>query len=167
MTRRSAAALFVAPVLGFGLLAGWMTGGPAQAAGFPGAFSTVAAADGLRQSVIVPGAPLSANVVDVGAPSVQAAVDSLGNSRAFASLPYPGDTAAMGSGLVRTLSGAPVPDYPLYVHSSDPIVPKQEVVAGPYAISAESSAAASKATATGGLAAPGPAAVGLVRSDAS
>ena len=167
MSRRRAVALAVAAVLGLMLGAGWMTGGPAEAAGFPGVFSTVAAADGLRQSVIMPGAPLTATVVDLGAPSVQAAVDSLGSSRAFASLPYPGETLATGSGLVRTLSGAPVPDYPFYVQSSHPIVPEQEVAAGPYRIKAQSSESASKATATGGLAAPGSAAVGLVRADAS
>ena len=168
MTRRLGVALASAVVVtALASAAGWLTGGPAQAAAFPGAFSTSAAADGLRQSMIVPGAPLTTSVVDVGAPSVQASLDSLGSSRAFASLPYPGETLATSSGLARTLSGLPVPDYPFYVHSSHPIVPQQEVATGPYRIRAESSEAASKATATGGPAVPDTAAVGFVRTDAS
>jgi hypothetical protein len=141
---------------------------PASASGFGGNFSAVAAADGVRVTVIVPHSGLSNEVADSGGPSVQARVDSLGTSKAFASFPYPGDTVANMPGLVRTLSGGvPVPDLPFFVQSDHPIVPKQEAGTGPYVLRAESDGQRSAATASAGLASDGIGALGLVRSDAS
>jgi hypothetical protein len=139
----------------------------ASAAGFGGSFSALAAADGVRVTVIVPNGGLADEVVDGGGPSAQARIDSLGTSKAFASFPYPGDTVANSPGLVRTLSGAPVPDPPFFVQSDHPIVPKQETGSGPYLLRAESSDSGSTATASVGLAAEGTGALGLVRSDAA
>ena len=139
----------------------------ASAAGFGGSFSALAAADGVRVTVIVPHGGLADEVVDGGGPSAQARIDSLGTSKAFASFPYPGDTVANSPGLVRTLSGAPVPDPPFFVQSDHPIVPKQETGSGPYVLRAESSDGGSTATASVGLAAEGTGALGLVRSDAA
>jgi hypothetical protein len=140
----------------------------ASATGFGGSFSALAAADGVRVTVTVPDSGLTDEVVDGGGPSVQARIDSLGTSKAFASFPYPGDTVANLPGLVRTLSGGvPVPDLPFFVQSDDPIVPKQEAGTGPYVLRAQSEATQSAATASVGLASEGIGALGLARSEAT
>lgn len=53
-------------------------------------------------------------------PTSQAHLSSLGQSDAFASFPYPGDTVVGLPGLARAaiLPGVPIPDYPFYVKSS-------------------------------------------------
>ena len=142
--------------------------GSAAATGFGGSFSALAAADGVRVTVTVPHSGLTNEVADGGGPSVQARVDSLGTSKAFASFPYPGDTVANLPGLVRTLSGGvPVPDLPFFVQSDHPIVPKQEAGTGPYLLRAQSEASRSAATASVGLASEGIGALGLARSEAT
>jgi hypothetical protein len=142
--------------------------GMASATGFGGTFSAVASADGVRVTVTMPHSALSNEVADGGGPSVQARIDSLGTSKAFASFPYPGDTAANAPGLVRTLSGGvPVPDLPFFVQSDHPIVPKQEAGTGPYLLRAQSEASRSAATASVGLASEGIGALGLARSEAT
>ncbi len=164
---RSSAVLGALTLTTLALSAGFGSG-PASAAGFGSSFAALAAADGVRVTVIVPNGGLADEIVDAGGPSVQARMDSLGTSKAFASFPYPGDTVANLPGLVRTLSGGvPVPDLPFFVQSDHPIVPKQEAGTGPYVLRAESSDSTSTGTASVGLAAEGTGALGLARSDAA
>ena len=140
---------------------------PAGAAGFAGSYFASAVADGVRLTFIAPSASLSDTAADVGGPSAQATLDSLGTSRAFGSFPYPGETVVTSTGLVRTLSGAPTPDYPLYANSDYPIVTKQEVGSGIFALRAESAERRAAGFASVGLAVEGAGTLGLVRSVAT
>ena len=149
------------------LVAGVLPGGFAGAEPFVGSYAASANADGVRLTFIAPKASLSDTAADVGGPSAQATLDSIGTSRSFASFPYPGETAVTSTGLVRTLSGVPVPDYPLYANADYPIVPSREVGSGIFALKAESAARRSAAVASVGLAVEGAGTLGLVRSTAS
>jgi len=164
---RRGAAVHAASLLLPAAILGPFLGPLARAGAEATSFDALAAADGIRTSLIAPHAAVTDTIVDLGGPSTQAKLDSIGESRAFASFPYPGEFDVTVPGLVRGLEGVPVPDYPLYVSSSDPTVPKQEMGSGPYAINAESSRGASSATATVGAESPGEAALGLSRSDAA
>ena len=139
----------------------------AGATGFAGSYFASAVADGVRLTFIAPSASLSDTAADVGGPSAQATLDSLGTSRAFGSFPYPGETVVTSTGLVRTLSGAPAPDYPLYANSDYPIVKKQDVGSGIFALRAESGERRSAGSASVGLAVEGAGTLGLVRSVAT
>jgi hypothetical protein len=139
----------------------------AEAAGFVGSYFASAIADGVRLTFIAPSASLSDTAADVGGPSAQASLDSLGTSRAFGSFPYPGETIVTSTGLVRTLSGAPTPDYPLYANSDYPIVTKQEIGSGIFALRAESGERRAAGSASVGLAVEGAGTLGLVRSVAT
>jgi hypothetical protein len=139
----------------------------AGAAGFAGSYFASAVADGVRLTFIAPSASLSDTAADVAGPSAQATLDSLGTSRAFGSFPYPGETVVTSTGLVRTLSGAPTPDYPLYANSDYPIVTKQEVGSGIFALRAESAERRAAGFASVGLAVEGAGTLGLVRSVAT
>jgi hypothetical protein len=139
----------------------------AGAAGFAGSYFASAVADGVRLTFIAPSASLSDTAADVGGPSAQATLDSLGTSRAFGSFPYPGETAVTSTGLVRTLSGVPAPDYPLYANSDYPIVTQQEIGSGIFALRAESGERRAAGSASVGLAVEGAGTLGLVRSVAT
>lgn len=139
----------------------------AGAGGFSGTYSAVAGADGLRITLVQPGITLTKTLVDLGGPATQSSVNSLGESRAFASFPYPGDTAIAAPGLLRGAGNIPAPAYPLYVGSDNPAVPKQEAGDGPYRLQAESTDAASKALANVGLRIEGLGDLGLSRSESS
>jgi hypothetical protein len=154
-------------VVSSALVAAVLPAGSAGAEAFVGSYAASANADGVRLTFIAPKASLSDTVADVGGPSAQATMDSIGTSRAFASFPYPGETAVTSTGLVRTLSGVPVPDYPLYASSDHPIVPSREIGSGIFALKAESAARRSAAVASVGLAVEGAGTLGLVRSTAS
>ena len=135
-------------VAGALLVAGPVAASVRPAAGegrFSGTFSALAAADGVRVTLFQPGVTLTKTLVDLGGPAAQAALNSLGESRAFASFPYPGDTAVAAPGLLRGAGNIPAPAYPLYVASDNPAVPRQEAGDGPYALRAESTDSASKA----------------------
>ncbi len=165
MTHRRGARLVGGAAAAIITVAAGLGADPATAAGFGANYSVVAAADGMRVTVVMPGGPLSDDVVDIGGPSARAQLDSLGTSKAFASFPYPGDTIANSPGLVRTASGLPLPDPPSYVQSDHPIVPTQETSVGPYLLRAESDDHHSAATAAIGMAADERGAAGLVCSD--
>jgi len=139
----------------------------AGAGGFAGTFSAIAGADGVRVTLVQPGITLTKTLVDFGGPATQSSVNSLGESRAFASFPYPGDTAIAAPGLLRGAGNIPAPAYPLYVGSDNPAVPKQEAGDGPYRLQAESTDAASKALANVGLRIEGLGDLGLSRSESS
>ena len=149
------------------LVVAMLPGGPAGAEPFVGSYAASANADGVRLTFIAPKASLSDTAADVAGPSAQATLDSIGTSRSFASFPYPGETAVTSTGLVRTLSGVPVPDYPLYANADYPIVPSREIGSGIFALKAESAARRAAAVASVGLAVEGAGTLGLVRSTAS
>ncbi|MEW6471230.1 MAG: hypothetical protein AB1679_03080 [Actinomycetota bacterium] len=153
-------------VLALGPVAGWV----APAAGesrFSGTFAGLAAADGVRVTLVQPGVTLTKTLVDLGGPSAQAAVNSLGESRAFASFPYPGDTVAGAHGLLRGAGNIPAPAYPLYISSDHPAAPQAEAGDGPYRLQAQSTEAASKSLANVGLRIEGLGDLGLSRSESS
>jgi hypothetical protein len=121
---------------------------PAQ----PSSYEAVASAEGFRFSFGAPGFVAVDTFIDGGGPVSQSVIDGLGNSRAFASLPYPGDLAITGPGLVAGLTGLPSPPpYPFYVSSSHPTTPEGKMAQPGYELHANSAESSSKAsTMTGG-----------------
>lgn len=136
-SRRGWGAAALAGLLG-AALAGAAPSGPAGAAPLV-SFKAVANADGMRQSVVRPDAPLDEHVVDASVPSAQAVVDGLGNSEAYGSFLYPGGSAISGPGLLSGVIGQSLPGYPLYASSTDPSTPKGNASRGPVTITADSS----------------------------
>ncbi|MGH8998863.1 MAG: hypothetical protein ACRDY7_05675, partial [Acidimicrobiia bacterium] len=141
----------------------------AGAAGFAGTFKSLAAADGVRATLIMPGVTVTKSLVDIGAPSAQATLNSLGESRAFASIPYPGDTAVTAPGTVAgaTTGDVNLPNYPLYAFSDHPARPEHEVGDGPLAMRAASNQTSSAGEASAGLRSPGIGELALSRASAS
>ncbi|HVW32106.1 MAG TPA: hypothetical protein VHL53_06170, partial [Acidimicrobiia bacterium] len=148
-----------------GPVAAWPVRPAAGEGRFSGTFSAVAAADAVRVTLVQPGVTLTKTLVDLGGPSAQSSVNSLGESRAFASYPYPGDTVIATPGLLRGAGNIPAPAYPLYAASDYPAVPEDEAGDGPYALRAQSSDATSESTATVGLRIDGLGDLGLSRSE--
>ena len=151
-----------------GLLAAAVLGASANVAGSeeapaqPASYEAVASAEGFRVSFGAPGFVAVDTFVDGGGPVSQSVIDGLGNSRAFASLPYPGDLAITGPGLVAGLTGLPSPPpYPFYASSSHPTTPEAKVAQPGYELAATSAEQASKgSTTTGGGSADGKSAIG-------
>jgi hypothetical protein len=115
------------------------------------AFEAIASADGVRIGLNVPGAPLSSNVFDGGAPVVQAKVDGLGNSNALAAMPYPGELATTGPSLVFPLIGLPAPPaFPLIAASQYPNRAEGKVSDGAVELLAKSDQFTSSADGRGG-----------------
>jgi hypothetical protein len=165
--RRTIALLGIPAVMA--VVAGPLSLAARGADGFNGTFGAVAAADAVRATWIVPHAPASDTVLDVGGPSAQAALDSIGGSQAFASFPYPGENAVTAPALIAGASGGKLnlPAYPFWVGSTYPVSPKAESGSGPYAIKAESTDTSSTASASAGLSSNGQGSLGLARSAAS
>jgi hypothetical protein len=106
------------------LVAGASTGAAAESAPEE-ACSVVAAVRGLNVMVTADNNVLLAAPTGVAVPAVEACVDhGLGESRSFASSPYPGENGHSLSNLVlssiRNETGTPVPNYPAYASSSYP-----------------------------------------------
>ena len=144
-----------------------LTAQPALPAPQPdGAFVGIAAADGVRVTIGMPGFAAVRDFVDAGGPTAQANVDSFGTSVGFAAWPNPGDVAIASSGLAKAV-GFPVdiPPYPFYVSSSYPTQPEATTGNGPYALKATSTELTSTASAQSG--ADGDTRAGLTRSTAS
>lgn len=123
----------------------------------PSVFRASAAADGVRVTVSAPGFLVAETLADGGAPVAQAVVDGLGTSRAFASLPYPGEAVLTTPSLLATSGGLPAPPaYPFVASSVFPATPESTVDGPGHRLSATSEAAGSSALATagGGPAAP-------------
>lgn len=94
-------------------------------------FASTASAFGARMIMRIPDAPLTPTPVDVGGPVAQGMLDSVGNMRGLAAMPYPGDLVLTGPGLAAgfiatTPLGEPIsklpalpalPGYPFYVQS--------------------------------------------------
>lgn len=115
-----------------------------------GAFSGTASADGIRVGLAIPNFLIIENFVDGGGPSAQATLDSLGTSKAFASLPYPGETAVALPGLVGTLTGKSIPGYPFYVATTSPTTPDSHADQPGYHLGSHSDASSSAASAQAG-----------------
>ncbi|MDQ1504000.1 MAG: hypothetical protein QOD57_1727 [Actinomycetota bacterium] len=124
-----------------------------QAAGADdsGAFSAIASASSFRVLFGSPGRFAVDYYIDGGAPVAQAVVNGLGTSTAFASAPYPGETAVAGPGLVAGFTGLPNPgNYPLYVATSYPSKTDNNAGMVGYDLKAHSEEASSTATAASG-----------------
>lgn len=115
-------ALSLAAVLGGGALL--VSGGTAQADVEDITFDAITSAYGVEFRLTNPSIPTGIPIEGSG-PTSQAELNSLPQSAAFASLPYPGDTGANITGPVKAISGLPVPDYPLYIQSSNGSPPPQ------------------------------------------
>ncbi len=110
-----------------------------------GTYAGKASADGVRATVALRDYLIIEDFVDGGGPTAQAALDSLGESTAYSSLPYPGATGVALPGLISTLSGKSVPSYPFYVTSQNPSNPTETVRQPGYLMHAESAAERSAA----------------------
>ena len=124
----------------------------ASAAGAATSFSARRRAEGVRISTFAGGAPVTNDPADFGSPVAQAVLDSLGTSRAYASVLYPGDLLVSVPGLIAGVSNGQLtpPSYPLIAASDRETAPEEEV-AGPGAtMRASSSATRSLATTMAG-----------------
>ena len=93
-------------------------------------FEAIAAADGLRIELTTPSLLVS-NLFDGGVPVAQATANGSGQSRAFAAVPYPGDTPLTLPGLLLPILGLPsLPAYPLIATSSHSVQPESSVELG-------------------------------------
>ncbi|HWE65087.1 MAG TPA: hypothetical protein VG298_00440 [Acidimicrobiales bacterium] len=125
------------------------TSASSAGAGF-GTFNALGRSDGLSIEVDDPSAPIVSNgqLIFASDSSSQAQLDSLGQSQAFSSVPYPGPLVASLPNLVNGLfSGQipPLPSYPLYVSSQYPTAPSDVVNQGPYEMDATSGTSDAKA----------------------
>lgn len=146
----------IAAVVGLVALSGGLvvTGsgvGRAEAVGEATSYEAVASAEGVRFSMSAPNFVAVETFIDGGGPVAQAVIDGLGNSHAFASLPYPGDLAITGPGLLAGLTGLPSPPpYPFFVNSSHPTKPEGKLAHPGYELAAASGEASSQSSATTG-----------------
>lgn len=108
-----------------------LTGGFALAAGGQAradvddlTFDAVTSAYGVEFRLTNPSIPTGIAIEGSG-PTTGAKLNSLPQSSAFASLPYPGETGATITGPVKAISGLPVPDYPLFIQSANGSPPPQ------------------------------------------
>jgi len=134
--RRAVRAIGAWGMVGLGLLPALGASRPRPAAA-DGSFSGIAAADGVQIGVTSKGF-LIVEGGAAGLPSSQAAVDSLGQSVAYAAFPYPTDAALTVPGLIASAGGPALPRYPLIAQSSQPTTPSATVDAGPAHLQADS-----------------------------
>jgi hypothetical protein len=114
-------------------------------------FQATASAEGVRIGVAAPNFVVVDQLVDVGVPVAQSTVDGLGNSKAFASNPYPGELAISGPGTIAGLTGLPNPgNYPLYAATSYPTTTEAHFSQPNYDLSAKSAEQSSDAVASAG-----------------
>lgn len=116
-----------------------------------GTFRGQAAADGIRTTIAVKDYLIVEDFIDGGGPTAQAGLDSLGESTAFSSLPYPGATGVGATGLVSTLSGKSLPSYPFFVSSQNPSNPEVTVRQPGYLLHAKSGSDRSEAQTEAGV----------------
>jgi hypothetical protein len=156
MKRHGWRTLVSAAVLVFGITAigaGESRAGEALPGEGPPTLEARATAEGGRIGFAVPGFAVVEQIIDGGGPVADARTDVLGNSRAFAALPYPGDNAINGPSNVAGLAGLPSPPaYPFYVGSAYPLQPDSSMRQPGWELRARSEEFASEATATGGAA---------------
>ena len=159
---RSGAVVALMALLAVGALSGPAIAGPRLADEGPALSSFIgkASADLVQASFSIPGFLIVSNFFEGPGPTAQAAIDSLGSSQGFASLPYPGETATSVPGLVSTLTGKSLPSYPFIVNSSYPSNPSRQVDQPGYHLSSVSEATSTTATATAGESLSSPSEVG-------
>lgn len=116
-----------------------------------GSFSGKASAEGIRSRVAVTDFLIFEDLVDGGGPAAQAALDSVGESTAFASVPYPGELVVSAPGLIGVATGRSVPGYPFFVSSQHPSDPKKDVDVPGYRLHAASTLKESAAEAQTGV----------------
>ncbi len=92
--------------------------------------------------------------IEISGPTAQASLDTLGNSLAFASAPYPGSSITGLTQIVGSVFGAPLPAYPMYT-STDTIGESRDGGAPGLSFHAESQAKTASANATIGSAPSG------------
>ncbi|GAA0616672.1 hypothetical protein GCM10009547_18460 [Sporichthya brevicatena] len=135
--------------LGTGLLA---LGGPTARA--DSTFEAVADARLAAVNFTAEPPVIFGQLVDAGGSVAQASLNSLGNSTAFASDPYPSESAVLAPGLIAGLTGGAtsdvVPAYPLIASSNFPSVPEKRVQAGPVTLEATSGVATSRGSTANG-----------------
>src|SRR5258707_540085 len=113
-----AVGFFVGPILGLGpvpITAAHADDGPS--------FDALANAYGVAPTITNPSLPLGLTIEGSG-PVAQAHLNSIGNSDAFASTPYPGDTVAGLPGTAGAIFSVPIPAYPLIVTTQAGDAPK-------------------------------------------
>lgn len=140
---RRAALKAGASVLALGAGAALVVAPPAVAA--DRSFDAVASAYGVNNGISNPSLPLNLVLTGSG-PASSAHLTSLGGSDAFASFPYPGDTAVGFPGLASGIFGVSFPNYPLYVATSAGDEPRSVNYPG-IALSSRSDALVSEARA--------------------
>jgi hypothetical protein len=146
--RRTAA---TAAALAFGVLAATVsTGGLGPAARADDAplasYQALASASGVFVGIAngsIPAVP----EMEFSGPTAQASLDTLGNSLAFASAPYPGSSITGLGQIVGSVYGAPLPAYPMYT-STDTIGESSDGGAPGLTFHAESQAKSAAANAT-------------------
>src|SRR5581483_11503189 len=108
-------------------------------------FGATAEASGMYVRYGIPGFLLVDNYIDGGGPVAQAQLGSDENSKAFASLPYPGSTALAYPAVAALVLGLVPPGYPLYVAASHPTQPaaSERDPSGTYSLTAEAEGAKS------------------------
>jgi hypothetical protein len=151
----AAGVLAVTLVIG-GALAPAARAEEAAEAPYSGEFQAVAKASGFRQLFGSPGRFALDYYADSGSPVAETLMNGVGTSTALASAPYPGATAANGSGTLAGFTGLPNPgDYPFFVQSSFPATPKAERTFPGLQLTARSDELSSSAVAMSGGSGPG------------
>jgi hypothetical protein len=129
-----------------GAAAGW---GTAHAEPAQRSVVLRASAQGVRVVYTVPDYVVVSQLFDGGGPVTQAEADSTGRATSFASLPYPGENAIAGPGVLSVALGQSVPlAYPFYVRADNPTSPSAELKdpSGTYALTASAADGAARAT---------------------
>jgi hypothetical protein len=98
------------------LVAGLTIAGPTRAHA-DSSYTATGQADGFFMTIRNRAIP-AVSAITGGGPTAQATLDSLDQSNAFASFPYPGDEEVGIPGLIGSIFGLPVPGYPAYVSTS-------------------------------------------------
>lgn len=154
--RRAAAAAAV--LLGVCAVGVGLPGGSAMGA-VPSTFNASARADALDVEFTFPNAPvLPGGVAGGTSGSAQALTNSLGQSTAFASAPYPGDTLTTLPGTINGLINKSVfpSTYPAYASSASPSQPRSEVGINGYRLDATSQELTSRGAVVIGAESNGP-----------
>jgi hypothetical protein len=127
----------------------------------PPAFVATTDATGVLVNLTIPGAPVTSTPVDSGGPTAQAALDSVGDTGAYAAFPDPGSFVVSLPGLLAGLLGTglaslppiptpALPSYPFEVTATS-LAPQVSSGAGPYQISASATTSEAAASSTAGL----------------
>jgi hypothetical protein len=132
----------------------------------------------VKVAIVVPGGPIQDNLVEVGGPTAQATLDSLGNSKGYAAFPDPGSLVvsipgmmagllAGGAGPIPPIEVPTLPAYPFAISSDAAVQPEASGGEGPYVLRTTSTTSGSNANSSAGLQLGGVANTALARSWAS